>query len=82
MPIIFISGAPPEDLHDKVGNGSDVRFLQKPFGGRVLIEAIQAVLKRQQQQFFTDIDPQHEHSHMSGEPVMQPDSRRERRGNS
>jgi CheY-like chemotaxis protein len=49
MPIIFISGAPPEDLHDKVGNGSDVRFLQKPFGGRVLIEAIQTMLKPQPQ---------------------------------
>ena len=81
MPIIFISGAPPEDLHDKVGNGSNVRFLQKPFGGRVLIEAIQTVLKPQQQQLFNDIDPQLEHSQMSGEPVMQPDSRRKRRGN-
>ena len=59
MPIIFISGAPPEDLHVKVGNGSDVRFLQKPFGGAVLIEAIQTMLKQQQQ---------------SGERVIQLDS--------
>jgi hypothetical protein len=55
MPIIFISGAPPEDLHVKVGNGSDVKFLRKPFGGAVLIEAIQTMLKPPQQ---------------SGEPVI------------
>ena len=60
MPIIFISGAPPEDLHVKVGNGSDVKFLRKPFGGAVLIEAIQTMLKPPQQ---------------SGEPVIQLDSR-------
>ena len=49
IPIIFISGAPPEGLHVKVGNGSDVRFLQKPFEGAVLIEAIQTMLKPQQE---------------------------------